>query len=101
MNPTCELTTKTIEEEKKNLNLDPYIYLLIIGVSKEFQGKGYGGKLLRAVVEKAEIERKPIYLETQIESNVKLYEKFGFHVVKKINLPEVNLPMWLMIRDAK
>jgi len=97
-----EQTAKTLEEEKKNLNIGPYIYLLIIGVSQEFQGKGFGGKLLRAIVEKAEIERKPMYLETQNEKNVSLYEKYGFYVVKKINLPDpVNLPMWLMVRDAK
>jgi len=95
-------TTKLMEEAKKNLNLDPYIYLFIIGVSQEFQGKGFGGKLLRAIVEKAEIERKPMYLETQNEKNVSLYEKYGFHVVKKIDLPDpLNLPMFLMVRDAK
>ncbi len=93
---------KAMEEEKKNLNIDPYIYLFTIGVSREFQGKGFGGKLLRAVIEKADTERKPMYLETQNEKNVSLYEKYGFHVVKKINLPDpVNLPMWLMVRDAK
>ncbi len=96
-----EQTAKIIEEEKKNLNIGPYIYLLIIGVSLDFQGKGFGGILLRAIVEKAEIERKPIYLETQTESNVKLYEKYGFHVHKEIILPVLNLPMWLMVRDAK
>ena len=96
-----ELTEKKLKEEKKNLNLGPHIYLLIIGVSQEFQGKGFGGKLLRAIVEKAKIERKPIYLETQTESNVKLYEKYGFHVTKEIILPELNLPMWLMVRDVK
>jgi len=95
-------SANVIEEEKKNLDIGPYIYLPIIGVKQEFQGKGFGGKLLRAIVEKAEIERKPIYLETQIESNVTLYEKYGFHVTKKIDLPEpLNLPMWLMVRDAK
>ena len=95
-------TTKLMEEAKKNLNLDSYIYLFIIGVSQELQGKGFGGKLLRAIVEKADIERKPMYLETQNEENVSLYEKYGFYVVKKINLPDpINLPMWLMVRDAK
>ena len=73
-----------------------------MGVSQEFQGKGFGGKLLRAVIEKAETERKPIYLETQKEENVNLYEKFRFSVKKKVILPEpLNLPMWLMVRDAK
>lgn len=93
---------KAMKEAKKNLNIDSYIYLFTIGVSREFQGKGFGGKLLRAIVEKAEIERKPMYLETQNEKNVSLYEKYGFHVVKKIDLPDpLNLPMWLMVRDAK
>jgi ribosomal protein S18 acetylase RimI-like enzyme len=92
---------KLMEEEKKNLSIGPYIYLPIIGVSQEFQGKGFGGKLLRALIEKAEIERKSIYLETGIETNVTLYEKYGFYVYKKINFPVLNLPMWLMVRDAK
>ena len=91
-----------IEEAKKSLNLGPHIHLLIMGVSQEFQGRGFGGKLLRAVVEEAETERKPIYLETQKEDNVNFYEKYGFSVKKKIILPEpLHLPMWLMVRDAK
>jgi GNAT superfamily N-acetyltransferase len=97
-----KVLTNAIEEAKKSLNLGPYIHLLIMGVSQEFQGKGFGGKILRALIEKAETERKPIYLETQKEENVSLYEKYGFSVKKKIILPEpLNLPMWLMVRDIK
>lgn len=97
-----KVLSNAIEEAKKSLNLGPYIHLLIMGVSQEFQGKGFGGKLLRALIEKAETERKPIYLETQKEDNINFYEKYGFSVKKKIILPEpLNLPMWLMVRDAK
>ncbi|MFC2000911.1 GNAT family N-acetyltransferase [Chloroflexota bacterium] len=96
-----EVLTNAIEEAKKSLNLGLYIHLLIMGVSQEFQGKGYGGQLLRAVIEKAETERLPIYLETQKEANVSLYEKYGFSVRKKVILPEpLNLPMWLMVRNS-
>ena len=96
-----KVLSNAIEEAKKSLNLGPYIHLLIMGVSQEFQGKGFGGKLLRAVIEKAETERKPIYLETQKEENVSLYEKYGFSVKKNIILPEpLNLPMWLMVRNS-
>jgi ribosomal protein S18 acetylase RimI-like enzyme len=96
-----EVLTNAVEEAKKSLYLGPYIHLLIMGVSQEFQGKGFGGKLLRAVIEKSETERKPIYLETQKEENVKLYEKFGFSVKNKIILPEpLHLPMWLMVRNS-
>ena len=96
-----KILSDTIEEAKKSLNLDKYIHLLIMGVSQESQGKGYGGKLIKALVEKSEIERLPIYLETQKEENVGLYEKYGFSVKKKVVLPEpLNLPMWLMVRDV-
>jgi ribosomal protein S18 acetylase RimI-like enzyme len=97
-----KVLSDAIEEAKKSLHLDPYIHLLIMGVSKDYQGKGFGGKLIRAIIEQAESEKKPIYLETQKEENVTLYEKYGFSVKKKIVLPKpLNLPMWLMLRDAK
>jgi len=97
-----KVLSNAVEEAKKSLNLGPYIHLLIMGVSQEFQGKGFGGKLLRAIIEKAETERKPIYLETQKEENINFYEKYGFSVKKKVILPEpLNLPMWLMVRDAR
>jgi ribosomal protein S18 acetylase RimI-like enzyme len=97
-----KVLSNAIEEAKKSLNLDSYIHLLIMGVSQEFQGKGFGGKLVRAIIEKAETERKPIYLETQKEDNIDFYEKYGFSVKKKIILPKpLNLPMWLMVREVK
>ena len=97
-----EVLNSAVEEAKKSLNLGSHIHLLMMGVSQEFQGKGFGGKLLRALIEKAEAEKKSIYLETQKENNVKFYEKYGFSVKKKIILPEpLNLPMWLMVRQVK
>ena len=97
-----KVLSNAVEEAKNSLNFGPYIHLLIMGVSQEFQGKGFGGKLLRAIIEKSETEGRPIYLETQKEENVSLYEKFGFSVKKKVILPEpLNLPMWLMVRDIK
>ncbi|MFC1950796.1 GNAT family N-acetyltransferase [Chloroflexota bacterium] len=96
-----KVLTNAVEEAKKGLNLGPYVHLLIMGVSQEFQGKGFGGKLLRALIEKAKTERRAIYLETQKEANVSLYEKYGFSVKKKVMLPEpLNLPMWLMLRES-
>ena len=91
---------KKLEEDRKNLNIGPYIYFSVIGVSQKFQGKGFGGKLIRALIEKAEIEGKSIYLETQLEENVKLYEKFGFEVINKFTIPDLNLPMWEMVRNS-
>jgi ribosomal protein S18 acetylase RimI-like enzyme len=97
-----KVLSDALDEAKKTLDLDPYIHLLIMGVSQDYQGKGLGGKLVRALIEKSESENKPIYLETQKEDNVYFYEKYGFEVKKKIILPEpFNLPMWLMLREIK
>ena len=97
-----KILSDAIEEAKRSLNLGEYIHLLIMGVLREFHGKGFGGKLIKALIEKSEIERVPIYLETQKEENVHLYQKFNFSVKKKVILPEpLNLPMWLMVRDVE
>ncbi len=87
-----------IDEDKKNFTIGPYIYCYIIGVSPAHQGKGFGGKLLEALIEKADTEKKAIYLETDTEENVSLYEHFGFKVIKEIKMPGLDLPMWEMVR---
>ena len=77
-----------------------YLYLLVIGVAPQFQGQGFAGKLIRAFIEKSERVGVPIYLETETESNVRMYEHFGFKVVKEITLPIINLPMWELTRGV-
>ncbi|MBN2003781.1 MAG: GNAT family N-acetyltransferase [Anaerolineae bacterium] len=90
-----------IEEDRKaTMQGKPFIYLLIIGVAPQFQGQGCGGKLLRALIEKSERAGVPIYLETETESNVRMYEHFGFEVVKEITLPIIDLPMWELTRGV-
>ena len=90
---------KPIEVDRKEHMRDkPFIYLLIIGVAPAYQGQGFGGKLLRALIEKSERAAMPLYLETETERNVSMYERYGFRVVKEIVLPIVHLPMWEMIR---
>jgi len=93
---------KPIEHDRKeNMQGCPYIYLPAIGVASEFQGQGFGGKLLSALIAESEQSRIPIYLETESESNVKWYERFGFQSVKQIQLPVINLPMWEMVRKPQ
>jgi ribosomal protein S18 acetylase RimI-like enzyme len=86
------------EDRKEHMGEAPYFYFLIIGVSSQFQGRGFGGTLIRALIEKSEGMGIPLYLETETEENVTMYERFGFSVVKEITLPVVNLPMWEMVR---
>ena len=84
---------------RKNMRGRAYIYLIILGVSPEYQGQGYGGKLLRAVIEESRTAGLPIYLETAAEKNVRMYEKFGFKLLGQIMHPIIDVPQWEMLRE--
>jgi len=86
-------------DRKEHMRGRSFLYLFIIGVATEFQGQGFGGTLLRALLERSETSGLPIYLETETAHNVALYETFGFSTVKHITLPLVNHPMWEMVRE--
>ena len=88
-------------DRKQNMQGSPYMYLPMLGVAAEHQGKGVGGKLLRALIAQCEQARLPLYLETETEDNVRWYTSHGFEVIKQINLPVINLPMWEMVRNPQ
>jgi len=71
------------EAQQKHTVGEPHHYLVAIGVHPDFQGKGYGGALLRTAIELAESdsESSGIGLDTGSESNQEFYEKFGFELV--------------------
>ncbi len=87
------------EDRKENMKGRDYIYLVIVGVAPQHQGKGLGGKLMRALLTEGDQSGLPIYLETETEENVSLYQHFGFEVIKKTTLPLIDLPMWEMVRE--
>jgi ribosomal protein S18 acetylase RimI-like enzyme len=89
-----------IERDRKEFMQDrSFIYLQIIGVATAYQGQGFGGKLINALVELSEESRLPIYLETETERNVRMYERYGFKLIKEITLPVIHVPMWQMVRE--
>jgi ribosomal protein S18 acetylase RimI-like enzyme len=88
-------------DRKAHMKRRTYIYLMVLGVASEFQGQGFGGKLLRALIEESEQAGIPIYVETETESNVEMYKRFGFRVLDQITLPIINLPQWEMAREPQ
>lgn len=53
-------------------------YLHYVGVRTEHQGKGHGGRIIRAQTAAADVEALPCWLETATLANVPLYERLGF-----------------------
>ena len=60
----------------------PHWYLWALGVEPSAQRRGIAGSLLQPVLNRADAEGLPCYLETETEWNVAFYERRGFAVVE-------------------
>lgn len=78
-----------------------YLYLMLLGVRRAHQGRGLGGSMLRALLEHATARGLPVYLETETEENVQMYEHFGFQLIRRIHLKSFGLPVWEMVREVR
>ena len=73
----------------------PHYYLQFIGVCPERQGTGIASALLRAVLDRCDLEGAAVYLEADERSRL-LYLKHGFEATTELRLPEGPsfFPMW-------
>lgn len=60
---------------------EPHWYLEVLSVRPEHQRQGLGSQLVTPILERADGERLPCYLETADPANVEYYRRFGFEVV--------------------
>ena len=89
------------EEKRRVLAQVPYLYLSAIGVRPEHQGKGIGGKLLRAMIRKVDAEGIALYLETMVEKNVNIYLNFAFKVIEGLTPESLGMRIWFMTRTPQ
>ena len=91
--------SKKVEpDRKKRMKGKEYTYLTAIGVDPSFQGKGYGTLLINNIKEESDQLGHDLYLETESEENVTFYEKRGFHMLQKVHLEKLGVPIWQMLR---
>lgn len=76
----------------------PHWYLSAIGVEPERQGQGVGSALMRPILDRADAQGVACYLETHREGNVRLYQRHGFEVVCRADVPGHAVPIWAMLR---
>eukprot|EP00633_Aureoumbra_lagunensis_P008227 CAMPEP_0197307294 /NCGR_PEP_ID=MMETSP0891-20130614/4899_1 /TAXON_ID=44058 ORGANISM="Aureoumbra lagunensis, Strain CCMP1510" /NCGR_SAMPLE_ID=MMETSP0891 /ASSEMBLY_ACC=CAM_ASM_000534 /LENGTH=218 /DNA_ID=CAMNT_0042790505 /DNA_START=207 /DNA_END=859 /DNA_ORIENTATION=+ len=56
-------------------------HLAILGTSSDFQGRGAGSKALAPMLNRADAEKIPCYLESSNPKNVPFYERHGFKII--------------------
>jgi ribosomal protein S18 acetylase RimI-like enzyme len=66
----------------------PHWYLLLLAVDPDQQSNGYGGALLRAMLDRASNEHLPCYLETANPDNIGYFEKHGFSLAAESDVPD-------------
>jgi len=76
-------------------------YLHYVGVRPEHQGKGHGGRIIRAQATVADAEGLPCWLETATPENVPLYERLGFETQVEWDVPGGGPHFWGMTRSAR
>lgn len=85
--------------EKYTGHVDWYLYNL--SIKKSAQGQGIATKLLRPMLEFCDDEKIVTYLETNKESNVSLYEHFGFDLQETNLIPGSPVNHYSMVREPK
>jgi ribosomal protein S18 acetylase RimI-like enzyme len=92
--------TAVMDTIEKRHPHEPHWYLQAIGTDTAKQGMGFGGVVIRRGLAKADQSGMPAYLESSKETNIPLYQNFGFEVTGEIKLP--NGPtLWPMWRKAR
>jgi ribosomal protein S18 acetylase RimI-like enzyme len=79
---------------------EPHWYVMVVGVAPAFQGQGYGRALLQPMLDRADSDGVPCYLETTQPKNVTFYQRLGFRVVVDDVEPASGLRFWTFRRDS-
>lgn len=73
-------------------------YLHYVGVRSEHQGKGHGGRIIRAQTAAGDAEGLSCWLETATPANVPLYERLGFVTQAEWDVAGGGPHFWGMMR---
>lgn len=78
-----------------------YWYLHFVGVRSGSQGKGHGGRIIRAQTAVADSEGRACWLETATPENVALYQRLGFVTQVEWDVPGGGPHFWGMMRAGR
>jgi ribosomal protein S18 acetylase RimI-like enzyme len=78
----------------------PHWYLEVLSIAPEAQRMGHGSALLQPVLARCDRDSIPAHLETNRESNLAYYRRFGFELTEKL-APEDGPPIWFMWREPR
>ena len=79
---------------------EPHFYLDNLAVLPSARGRGLASKLIRPILEMADAEKAAAYTDTVTESNVPLYEHFGFQCVEASPVSGTGITVYALRRNS-
>jgi len=79
-----------------------YWYIQVFGIVPEWRGRGLARRFLDSIGQVADLEGVPVILETESESNERLYQHFGYETIEKCDISSSGCTekrdIWFMVR---
>lgn len=79
---------------------EPHWYLAFVGTDPDCRGTGAGWAVIEPVLDRCDAAGLGAYLESSKPENLPYYERFGFGITGRIDLPD-GPPLWPMWRDPR
>ena len=86
---------------KKELTGHNDWYLYNLSIKMDAQGKGIASKLMHPMLQFCDDEKMVAYLETNKDTNVGLYQHYGFDLMKEENVPKTSVKHYAMVRQPQ
>lgn len=83
---------RVVEEVQRKYASGPHVYVQVMAVHPDAQGKGLCGKLMRQANAYADKLNLPMWLETSGEKNVSIYKRFGYEVAEQFTVECADCP---------
>ena len=84
----------------KKLMPGRHLYLWVLAVRPEYQGKGLGRRLVESRLAAPDAREIPCFLETHDRRNVPFYKALGFVLLEEAPVPDSDLRVYAMARRA-
>jgi ribosomal protein S18 acetylase RimI-like enzyme len=91
-------TAEDVEDVLERHVPRPRWYLGVLGVDPDGQRRGWGARLMKPILDRADADGLPVSLETMREPNVAYYRRHGFEVATTITLPGDGPTCWVLRR---
>jgi len=90
-----------IEANHKKYASEPHFYLDNLGVLASARGQGLSSQLIRPFLQMADEQKVIAYTDTVTETNVPLYQHFGFELMEASAVTGTGITLYALRRPAK